>query len=153
MDLDSAVLHIGEMPMFSDWVVDDDVIAITRVNDIYIKDPGFTSDSPKNLAMLAHELVHVGQFRNGMTWLSYLWDARDGYESSQYEQQAMKVEAQVRSAFEQAQRAPPAIPDWTPAPSSTPVQVTESATGFTTWWLVGMFVCGAAVWVLIPGKT
>jgi len=70
--------------------------------------PGLQQDfsaSPVHLAMLAHELVHVWQYANGMTLLRYVVRERglyryqlDGrpFEAYGYEQQAAMVEDWVR---------------------------------------------------------
>jgi hypothetical protein len=42
--------------------------------------------------------VHVGQYRNGMNWLKYLWSVRHGYsEDSKYEEPAYELEARVKA--------------------------------------------------------
>jgi RHS repeat-associated protein len=79
IDLDNADLHPGEMP----WYVSSNYDGITRGNDIYLRsyDPSNIND----IATLGHELVHVGQYREGMTWASYIWSCRNGYYNSKYE--------------------------------------------------------------------
>lgn len=81
IDLDSADIRVGEKPFYTQNGVD----AITRGNVIYFTDPGQTFCTPKDLALLGHELFHVGQYREGMTWLSYLLASKNGYEKNAYE--------------------------------------------------------------------
>jgi hypothetical protein len=50
---------------------------------------------PAWLALLGHELVHVGQYRNGMTALSYLCAAVLGYRRNRYEQEAYAVQSRI----------------------------------------------------------
>ncbi len=86
VDLESATLHVGDMPFYADMAID--ASAITRDTDIYFKDRSLTFTEPKSLATLAHELVHVGQYRNGMNWATYLASivASGGYgRSNMYE--------------------------------------------------------------------
>lgn len=98
VDLESATLHVGDMPFYADMVID--AAAITRDTDIYFKDSMLTFTEPESLAMLAHELVHVGQYRNGMNWATYLASivASGGYgRSNRYEGPAYTMEDAVRS--------------------------------------------------------
>jgi len=66
--------------------------------------PDLSSDPPQ-LALLAHELMHVWQYKNGLTWLSYVIKERGHYHyapcelafsSMGYEQQAALIEDYVR---------------------------------------------------------
>jgi hypothetical protein len=92
VDLDNADLHDGEVP----WYLGKDFAGITRGNDIYFR-PGVYDDSTANgVAILGHELVHVGQYRNGMTWLSYLWSTGYGYLQSPYEKEAYDLQEKIR---------------------------------------------------------
>ena len=47
------------------------------------------------LAMLGHELVHVGQYRLGMSWVSYFWRARRGYANSPDEVPAYDLQRKI----------------------------------------------------------
>ena len=75
-DLDNADVHVGEVPIYTPR----NMQGITRGNDIYFRDPNKTFCTPSDLADLGHELVHVGQYRWGMTWASYLYSSRHGYD-------------------------------------------------------------------------
>jgi hypothetical protein len=90
-DLDNAQVAVGEMP----WYAPSWAYGITRGNLIYFRDPGFTTSTPTALSKLGHELVHVGQYRKGMNWFTYLWSCRSGYARSAYEAEAEKIEAQI----------------------------------------------------------
>jgi Domain of unknown function (DUF4157) len=69
--------------------------AIARGVHIYLRPGAYNPMQPAGLALLAHELVHVGQYRLGMTWLSYLWSARKGYARSVYEQEATSLQRRI----------------------------------------------------------
>jgi len=80
-DLNNADITVGEMPFFSpDWAN-----GITLGNDIYFKNPNQTFNTPEDLGLLSHELVHVGQYAEGMTYLSYFWESMGGYSNNPYE--------------------------------------------------------------------
>jgi hypothetical protein len=81
------------MPIYADWSID--AAAITRDADVYFEEP-LTFRTAAELATLAHELVHVGQYREGMTWASYLWAARNGYAESEYEVPAYAMKYAVQ---------------------------------------------------------
>jgi RHS repeat-associated protein len=88
VDLDSADLHDGEVPGY----LRKDMAGITRGNDIYFRPGVYDAKTVGGMAILGHELVHVGQYRNGMTWLSYgLESMRNGYENNKYEVPAYKM--------------------------------------------------------------
>jgi hypothetical protein len=90
-DLANAIVHVGHMPFFApDWAW-----GITIGNDIYIRDSDFSARTPSDIALLGHELVHVGQFRNGLTVFGYVWSCRWGYANSPYEVQARDVQDQI----------------------------------------------------------
>jgi uncharacterized protein RhaS with RHS repeats len=94
VDLDNADVHDGKVP----WYLPSDMAGITRGNDIYFRPGVYEQGTVAGTALLAHELVHVGQYRNGMTAASYLWSTRKGYsENSKYEKPAYALERQVKS--------------------------------------------------------
>jgi hypothetical protein len=95
VDLDNADLHDGEVP----WYLGKDYAGITRGNNIYFRPGVYDASTIDGLAMLGHELVHVGQYRNGMTWLSYLWSTRHGYDNSPYEEEAYAEESLIRDGL------------------------------------------------------
>jgi len=61
---------------------------ITTGNDIYFRPNAYDPTTIEGLAKLGHELVHVGQFRNGMTWAKYVWALRHGYDDNPHEKPA-----------------------------------------------------------------
>ena len=73
VDLDNADLHVGEVP----WYLPNSMAGITRGNDIYLR--SYDSSTINDIATLGHELVHVGQYREGATAFSFLWSYRYGY--------------------------------------------------------------------------
>lgn len=98
IDLERAVLHIGRMPIGSQWVIDADGIT-PNDTDIYFEDPKLTFLTADQMALLAHELVHIGQYRNGMTWLDYLagglYTSEEGHSQNKYEAAAIAMEDRV----------------------------------------------------------
>jgi RHS repeat-associated protein len=91
IDLDKADLHDGEVP----WYLGKDYSGITRGNDIYFRPGVYDSSTIDGLAVLGHELVHVGQYRNGLTWLKYLIASRHGYDKNPYEKPAYDKEKEI----------------------------------------------------------
>jgi RHS repeat-associated protein len=69
-DLDNANLRDGDPPK---WLRKDKD-AVTIGNDIRTKKK-FDESNAGDLGLLGHELVHVGQFRNGMTVGDYIWES------------------------------------------------------------------------------
>jgi hypothetical protein len=88
IDLESSRLHEGSVPFY----LSRRYHAIARGTHIYFRVGAYDASSPRGLALLAHELVHVGQYRQGMTWLSYLWSTRRGYSKSPYEREAVAIQ-------------------------------------------------------------
>ena len=93
VDLDNARIHIG-IPW---WVPNrDNLRAITIGNDIYMSEGEFDSFTIEGIALLGHELVHVGQYRNGANWWDFIWSyAIDGYQDSKYEIPAWEIYRQI----------------------------------------------------------
>ena len=95
IDLDNANLHDGQVP----WYLGKDYEGITRGNDIYFRQGVYDPSTIDGLATLGHELVHVGQYRNGMTFAKYLWASRHGYDKNPYEKPAYDKEAEIKAAL------------------------------------------------------
>jgi RHS repeat-associated protein len=95
VDLDNANLHDGKVP----WWLGKDYESITLKNDIYFRPGIYDPSTIDGLATLGHELVHVGQYRNGMTRASYLWSTRHGYDNSPYEKQAYAEEDKIKNGL------------------------------------------------------
>lgn len=98
IDLDDADLHDGHAP----WYLGQNFEGITRGNDIYFRPGVYDSTTPAGIAVLGHELVHVGQYREGMNWLEYLWSTRHGYKNSKYEIPAYAMQARIEQDLEKA---------------------------------------------------
>ena len=90
-DLDNARIFEAQVPR---WL-GKKYIAVTLENRIYLRAGVYDAGSVRGLALLAHELVHVGQYREGMTRLKYLWASRRGYASNPYEEPAYATERQI----------------------------------------------------------
>ncbi len=96
-DLNNADIHVGDMPVYApSWAW-----GITRGNDIYFRNPDQTFYTPEDLGLLGHELVHVGQYADGMDWLLYLWESRNGYENNPYETDPRVIEKKIKDELEQ----------------------------------------------------
>jgi hypothetical protein len=90
-DLRSVVLHLDRVP----WYLPRRFCAIARGRHLYFRRGVYLEGTAEGMALLAHELVHVGQYRAGMTALRYLWSARFGYARSPHEREARALEARV----------------------------------------------------------
>src|SRR5882757_9775195 len=90
-DLENAVLHTGHVP----WYLPRRFGAIVRGNDIYFRSDVYAGDTAAGLALLGHELTHVGQYRTGMTAVRYLCSVMRGYMNSRYEKAAYGVQARI----------------------------------------------------------
>jgi hypothetical protein len=87
----SGEAEFGQVPFY----LGKDYGGITRGNDIYFRPDQYDPTTAAGLSLLGHELVHVGQYRNGMTWASYIWSTRHGYESSPYEKEAYAMQRRI----------------------------------------------------------
>ncbi len=74
IDLDNVTLHAG-LP----WFGIPTAAAITLENDVHFKtlpSAAETLSNPESIALIAHELIHVGQYRTGaLTRAKYLLEA------------------------------------------------------------------------------
>jgi RHS repeat-associated protein len=91
VDLDNANLHVGKMP----WYAPSWAVAITRGNNIYMRSNDDSFKTPERLGLLGHEIVHVGQYREGMTWFSYWRATEEGLKANKesYRYNPYEVEA------------------------------------------------------------
>ena len=97
-DLDGAVIHIGDMPWYAPkWASD-----ITRGKDIYFAPDVYDGFLLRSLSLLGHELAHVGQYRLGMRWCTYLWSCVGGYRNSMYELPAFAMGEQISGKLDAA---------------------------------------------------
>jgi len=95
VDLESAVLHEGAVPFY----LPRRYHAIARGRHIYFRTGAYDPSRQEGLALLGHELVHVGQYRCGMTWLCYLWSTRRGYSKSAYERAALAMQTRINAGL------------------------------------------------------
>ncbi len=93
IDLDKADLREGKVP----WYLGKGYDGITRGNNIYFRSGVYDPSTAGGLALLGHELVHVGQYRNGLTWLKFLRASRHGYDKNPYEPPADDVENRIKN--------------------------------------------------------
>jgi len=98
VDLQNADLQDGKVP----WYLRKGFDGITRGNTIYFRPGVYASDTPEGIAVLGHELVHVGQYREGMTWLDYLLASSKGYDKNKYEKPAYAKQAQIEKDLKAA---------------------------------------------------
>ena len=89
VDLDNADLHDGEVP----WYLLPGYDGITRGNDIYLR-PGVYDSG--GIGVLGHELYHVGQYRQGKTWIDFVIEGLNGHDNSPLEIPAMVLEREIR---------------------------------------------------------
>jgi hypothetical protein len=96
-DLDNARVYDGVVPAY----LPKRYIAIARGNRIHFRPGAYDADSSGGLALLGHELVHVGQYRRGATWISFLLSyLRHGYRDCPLEVAARQVQARIRVDLE-----------------------------------------------------
>jgi RHS repeat-associated protein len=91
-DLKDARVHEGVVP----WWLGSDMRAVTLGDDIYIRSGQYDPQSSGGIALLGHELVHVVQFRIGMTIPSYLLGSVLGYDRNRYERPAVGTQDQIQ---------------------------------------------------------
>jgi RHS repeat-associated protein len=89
VDLDNADLHDGEVP----WYLWAEYDGITRGNDIYLRPGAYDKGG---IGILGHELYHVGQYRQGLTWVDFLIAGLNGHDNSPLEIPAMALEREIR---------------------------------------------------------
>ena len=95
-DLDAATLCDGRVP----WYLPARFAAVTRGNRIYLRRGTCRTDTVEGLVLLAHELAHVGQYRRGATWLTFLLSyLRHGYRESPLEIEARATAERLRRAL------------------------------------------------------
>ncbi|MYH14261.1 MAG: DUF4157 domain-containing protein, partial [Gammaproteobacteria bacterium] len=82
--LESAVVYDGRVP----WWLRGDAVAVVRGNRIYIRPNKYFPGTATGVKLLAHELVHVEQYRKGMNLLTYSVANRRGYWKNRYEVEA-----------------------------------------------------------------
>lgn len=74
-----------------------DMDGVTLGPRIHFRAGAYDPHSAAGIELLAHELVHVRQYRDGMTVLRYLWASRRGYRRNRYEVEACAIGARIRA--------------------------------------------------------
>ncbi len=74
-----------------------DMLGVTLGTRIHFRPGAYDPDTLDGIELLGHELVHVRQFRDGMTVLRYLWACRRGYRRNRYEVEAYRHGARIRA--------------------------------------------------------
>ena len=91
--LDAARVFDGRVPF---WLRPD-MLGVTLGARIYLRPSAYDPNHIVGIELLGHELVHVRQYREGMTVLGYLWASRRGYRRNPYEVEAFAVGARIRA--------------------------------------------------------
>ena len=91
VDLKEAILHFGHVP----WYLPRRFGAIVRGCHVYLRPGVYLPLTPAGIALLGHELTHVGQYRTGMTAVRYLCAALRGYRNNRYEKAAFTVQTKI----------------------------------------------------------
>jgi hypothetical protein len=73
---------------------------------IYLRPGVYDPSTVAGLALLGHELIHVGQYRAGMTIKDYLWASRSGYENNRYEEPAYQKQAEIERKLTKSKCCP-----------------------------------------------
>lgn len=91
--LDAARVIDGRVPF---WLRPD-MLGVTLGPCIYLRPGAYDPASASGVELLGHELVHVRQYRDGMTVWSYVWASRRGYRRNPYETEACAIGARIRA--------------------------------------------------------
>lgn len=94
IDLECARVHAH-----APWYLLKSFSGITRGHRIFFRPGCYDPGTPGGIALLAHELVHVRQYREGMNWFTYLLSAVLGYAASRYELEAFALQRRVLQAL------------------------------------------------------
>jgi hypothetical protein len=94
--LDAARVIDGRVPF---WLRPD-MLGVTLGARIYLRPGAYDPDSASGVELRGPELVHVRQYRDGMTVWRYLWASRRGYRRNSYETEAFAIGARIRAAAE-----------------------------------------------------
>jgi len=94
--LESVILFDSHVP----WWLPRRFEAMTLKTRIFMRPGAYHSATPAGLELLAHELTHVRQFADGMSYFKYLWSAVRGHSKSIYELQAFENAATIRKHYD-----------------------------------------------------
>lgn len=93
--LDAARIHEGVVP---NWLRRG-MSGITLETDIYFREGVYIPGTAGGVEILGHELVHVQDFLDGMSYFDYIWASRYGYQKNPYEIEAYRKGAEIRMNF------------------------------------------------------
>jgi hypothetical protein len=93
--LDSVRVVEGHVPF---WLRPD-MLGVTLGPRIHFRPGAYDAGTADGIELLGHELVHVQQFRRGMTVWRYVWASRRGYRRNRYEVEAYARGATIRAAL------------------------------------------------------
>ena len=93
--LNSARVVDGKVPR---WLRPD-MCGVTLGSRIHFRLGAYDARTAEGIELLAHELVHVRQFSEGMTLRKYIWACRRGYRRNPFEVEAYKVAARIRASL------------------------------------------------------
>ncbi len=108
--LDSVRVFDGQAPF---WLRPD-MLGVTLGACIYFRPGVYDPGRRESIELLAHELVHVRQYAQGMTVFKYAWASLRGYWLNPYEVEARALAAQMMPSIERASASATSIPS-TPA--------------------------------------
>jgi hypothetical protein len=74
-----------------------DMCGVTLGSRIHFRAGAYDPRTADGIELLAHELVHVRQFFEGMTVGRYVWACRRGYRRNRFEVEAYAVAARIRA--------------------------------------------------------
>jgi hypothetical protein len=74
-----------------------DMCGVTLGSRIHFRAGAYDPRTADGIELLAHELVHVRQFLEGMTVGRYVWACRRGYRRNRFEVEAYAVAARIRA--------------------------------------------------------
>ena len=94
--LASARVVDGKVPR---WLRPD-MCGVTLGSRIHFRVGAYDASTADGIELLAHELVHVQQFSEGMTVAEYLWACRRGYRRNRFEVAAYALAARIRSELD-----------------------------------------------------
>ena len=77
-----------------------DMCGVTLGSRIHFRPGAYDANTADGIELLAHELVHVRQFREGMTVAGYVWACRRGYRRNRFEVEAYDVAARIRAELD-----------------------------------------------------
>ncbi len=94
VDQDAADLHEDEVPLY----LLPGYAGITLGNDIYLRPGVYDGATATGIALLGHELYHVGQYRKGTTRLDFIIQGLlHGHDDSPLEKPAIALEEIIRT--------------------------------------------------------